>query len=363
MSYTVSQLAEALGFPFVGDGTLDIRALAEPADAGADDLALASNPKYADKLAQGAARAALLWADADWQALGLEAAILPERPRYAMSHLTRMYDLGQGFEAGIHPTAVIDPTADVASDASVGAFSIVAAGAKIGAGSVIGPQCYVGVETVLGPRAFLREQVSIGARVKIGADFMAHPGVRIGGDGFSFVTVEKSNVEAARESLGTKGDIPPQAWHRIHSLGGVEIGDGVEIGANSTVDNGTIRATRVGDRTKVDSLVQIGHNATIGQDCLLCAQSGVAGSAVLGNSVVLGGKAGVSDNITVGDRVVAGAASALLSNVPAGRVMMGSPATQMESHIASYQALRRLPRRLADLERLKKAVFKSGDSD
>ncbi|MEO1706053.1 MAG: UDP-3-O-(3-hydroxymyristoyl)glucosamine N-acyltransferase, partial [Pseudomonadota bacterium] len=186
------------------------------------------------------------------------------------------------------------------------------------------------------------------------------PGAVLGGDGFSFVTPEPSSAEVVRDTLGEQGAAAAQPWARIHSLGGVEIGDDVEIGANATIDRGTIRATRVGAGTKIDSLVQVGHNAQIGAHCLLCAQSGVAGSTTLGDHVVLAGHAGIADNLTVGDRVVIGAASAVLSNVPSGRVMLGYPATQMKANIESYKALRRLPR---DLASLKKAVSKLEGSD
>jgi UDP-3-O-[3-hydroxymyristoyl] glucosamine N-acyltransferase (EC 2.3.1.-) len=129
----------------------------------------------------------------------------------------------------------------------------------------------------------------------------------------------------------------------------VVIGDDVEIGAGSTVDAGTIRATRVGQGTKVDNLVQIGHNVIVGAHCLLCAQAGVAGSTVIGDRVVVGGKAGIADNLKIGDDVVLGGGSVVLSHVPAGRVMMGYPATKMQLHIESYKALRRLPRLLRDI--------------
>jgi UDP-3-O-[3-hydroxymyristoyl] glucosamine N-acyltransferase len=175
--------------------------------------------------------------------------------------------------------------------------------------------------------------------------------VVIGGDGFSFVTAEPSNVEKARETLGEAAMQAPDdpTWHRIHSLGGVVVGDDVEVGANSCIDAGTIRPTRVGNGTKIDSLVQVGHNVIVGAHCLLCAQAGVAGSTAIGDRVVVGGKAGIADNLKVGDDVVLGGGSVVLSNVPAGRVMMGYPATKMQVHIDSYKALRRLPRLLREL--------------
>ena len=363
MGHTVKEIADSIGARAEGDLDLIIARAAEPAHAGPDDLAMASTPKYAEMLAQGHARAAMLWPGADWRALGLQAAILPDRPRYAMSGLTRMLDLGQGFAPGIHPSAVIDPTAILAEGVSIGAMTVIAAGARIGADSVIGPQCFIGMDATLGANAFLREQVSIGARVQIGARFIAQPGVRIGGDGFSFVTPEPSTVENARKTLGDQGDAKPQAWARIHSLGSVTIGDDVEIGMNSTVDCGTIRDTKIGNGTKLDSQIQIGHNVVVGNDTLICAQVGIAGSSVIGNNVVLGGQSGVSDNIFIGDRVILGAATKALSNVPAGRTMLGYPATQMESQMEIYKALRRLPRLLREVANLRKAVSNTSKDD
>lgn len=361
MSYTVQQIADALGAEAAGDTSLTILRAAEPAMAGPDDLALAMSPKYAEDLGQ--ARAAMLWDGADWRAMGLRAAIFVPRPRRAMAGLTAMMDPGQGFAPGIHPSAVIDPAAELGEGVSVGPLAVVSAGARIGAGSVIGPHCFVGVNAVLGRDGFLREMVSIGARVRIGDRFIAQPGARIGSDGFSFVTPEVSAVENARKTMGDTGDARPQAWVRIHSLGGVEIGDDVEVGANTCIDNGTIRATQIGDGCKFDNLVHVGHNVRIGRDCLFAGQTGISGSVDIGNHVVLGGQCGVADNIFIGDGVVAAGGTKILSNVPAGRVMMGYPAVRMDQHTEIYKAQRRLPRLTRDLDALKKAVFKTGGSE
>lgn len=363
MSYRIEDIARAISAEMAGDRGLCVTGAAEPQAAGPDELAVAMTPEYGDRLGQGAARAALLWPGADWRALGLEAAIFVPRPRLAMAGLTALMDPGPGFAPGIHPSAVIGPGAEIGADVSIGPLCVIGPGARIGAGSRIGPQCHIGADAVLGAAALLREQVSLGARVRIGARFIAQPGARIGGDGFSFVTDEPSGVEMARSTLGDQGETAAQSWRRIHSLGAVEIGDDVEIGANSTVDSGTIRPTRIGSGTKLDSLVQVGHNVQIGRDCLLCAQCGVAGSTVIGDHVVLGGQSGVADNVTVGDRVIAAGATVILSNVPEGRVMMGYPAIRMDSFTEMYKALRRLTRFARDVDALKKAVFKPGSSD
>jgi UDP-3-O-[3-hydroxymyristoyl] glucosamine N-acyltransferase len=363
MAYTVKEIAAALGAEAFGDLDLVVTGVAEPASAGADDLALAMSPKYAEGLGQGHARAAMLWSGADWQAMGLVAAIVAPRPRYAMSGLSAMMDKGEGFGTGIHPSAVIHPEAQIGADVSIGPLAVIGAGAQIGAASVIGPQCYVGAGVVLGAGAFLREGVRLGARVRIGARFFAHPGAVVGADGFSFVTPEPSGVEKARASLGNQGSITAQSWARIHSLGSVTLGDDVELGANSCIDRGTVRDTRIGDRVKFDNLVHIGHNVVIGNDCLICGQVGIAGSTQVGNNVVLAGQTGVGDNLFIGDNVITGGATKVMSNVPAGRVMLGYPAVRMDSHIESYKALRRLPRLFRDVAAIQKAVFKSDKSD
>jgi UDP-3-O-[3-hydroxymyristoyl] glucosamine N-acyltransferase len=358
MTHTVEQIAAALGAQAFGATDIVVIRAAEPAMAGPDDLALAMNPKFAETLGQGRARVAMLWEGADWQALGLEAAIVAPRPRYAMAGLTRMLDAGQGFETGIHPTAFVDPEAVLGENVSVGPLAVISKGARIGAGSVIGPQCFIGWNVTIGAEAYLREAVSIGARVTIGARFIAQPGARIGGDGFSFVTAEKSSVESVRKTLGDQGDTAAQDWTRIHSLGSVTIGDDVEIGMGATIDCGTIRDTKIGNGTKLDNQVHLGHNVVIGRNSLICGQVGIAGSATIGDNVVLAGQCGVNDNIFVGDGVIAGGGTKLMSNVPAGRTMLGYPATQMDKQVETYKALRRLPRLLRDVVELKKAVFK-----
>ncbi len=341
MTQTVADIARALGADVLGDGGVVVSGLAEPSMAGPRDLALAMSKRYADALLASAAQAAVVWADADWQALGLQAAIVVPRPRLAMSVLTQMMDkpmVGQG----IHPSAVIDPAA------------------KIGANVTIGPFCVIGADAVIGQDTLLAEHVSIGAGAQIGAQGILHPGVRIGrdvvigdhvilqpnvvvgADGFSFVTAMPSIAETGRRTLGKTPfeAIDDATQHRIHSLGSVVLGDHVEIGANSTVDAGTIRPTRIGNGTKIDNLVQVGHNVIVGEDCLLCAQTAVAGSAVIGDRSILGGKSGVADNITIGSDCLLGGAAIVLGDTPRGQFMMGYPAKPMLAFRAEQRSLR-----------------------
>ncbi len=363
MDYSISEIAAALDARLLGDGSVRVSGAAEPSAAGEADLALALKPEYAEGLKAGRARAAVTWDGADWQALGLEAAIVVPRPRYAMSGVTRLFDPGPEIAPGIHPSAVIDASAEIGKGAAIGPLTVIGRGAVIGPNARIASHVSIGVEARVGADAILLEGVRICHRVTIGDRFLAHPNCVVGGDGFAFVTPEKSNVEEARGTLGASETRRAQSWTRIHSLGGVEIGDDVEIGCGATIDRGTIRATRIGRGTKIDNLVHIGHNCEIGEDCLLCGQTGLAGSVRVGNRVVLGGKVGVSDNIFIGDDVVAGGASKIFTNVPAGRAILGHPAIRMDAQIEATKNIRRLPRLFRDVKALQKAVSKADETD
>lgn len=361
--FTLSQIARTLGQPVLGDGTVVFVRASEPGIAGPDELALAMSPAYADALHSGRARVAILWEGADWRGFGLEGAILVPRARLAMAGITSALDPGPHIAAGIHPSAVVDPSA------------------AIGAGAAIGPLVVIGPRTRIGNRARIGAHVSIAEGAEIGDDVLLHAGARVGplvrlghrvtmqsgavvgGDGFSFVTPEESGIERVRRTLGDRGDVTEQSYVRIHSLGSVRIGDDVEIGANSTIDRGTISDTVVGRGTKIDNLVMIGHNNRIGEDCLFCSQVGVAGGTTIGDRVVLAGKVGVNDNITIGSDVVAGGGSNIYTRVRDGEVVMGSPAVKMDVNMAMYRALRRLPRALEQLAKLREIVGKRGQEN
>ena len=363
MIQTVEEIAVALEADAFGDVEISVKGAAEPSEAAPDDLALAMNPKYASALAEGCARAAIVWSDADWHALGLEAAIKVKHPRMAMAGLTSLLDEGPEIALGIHPSAVVDPSAEVGKGAAIGPLVVIGPRVRIGENARIAAHVSIAEDVALGPDALIHAGVRIGARTKIGRRFICQPGAVVGGDGFSFVAGESDRVEQVRRSLGTDGGAMASGWTRIHSLGSVEIGDDVEIGANTAVDAGTVRATRIGNRTKIDNLVQIAHNAQIGEDVLICGHAGVAGSSSVGNRVIMGGKSGITDNVAVGDDVVVGGGAIVLSRVPAGRVLLGYPAMKMDQYIAASRNWRRLPRILKDVEALKKAVSLGGKGD
>ena len=366
MTITMAELAQDLGATLWGDGAVRVTGAAEPAEAGAvvngaARVAMAMAPKYAESLAPGAA--ALIAEGMDPAALELTSAVIVPRPRLAMAGLTRALDRAADIAPGVHPSAVIDPGAILGADAAVGPFVVIGPGVRIGARARIAAHVSIGANSVIGDDALIHAGARIAHGVTAGDRLIVQPNAVIGSDGFSFVTPETSGVEEIRKTLGTRGDLREQHWVRIHSLGGVNLGDDVEIGANATIDRGTIRATSVGSGSKLDNMVHIGHNVIVGRDCLLCGQVGIAGSSRIGDRVVLAGQCGVSDNIFVGDDVIAGGASKIFTNVPAGRVILGSPATKMETQVEIKKAQRRLPRMAAQLAELQKTVTRLMQKD
>ena len=359
---SIAELAEALGAEAFGDGTLTVAGAAEPARAAPDEIALAMQPGFAADLAKGRARAAILWPGADWRALGLEAAIVAPRARYLLAGVTRVFDRPPELAPGVHPSAVIDPSAEIGAGAAIGPFVVIGARVRIGAGARILSHVSIAEDAVIGRDALILNGVRIGARVRIGDRFIAQPGAVIGADGFSFVTPTPGVVEEARATGAITAE-EQDAYVRINSLGSVVIGDDVEVGANSCIDRGTVADTTIGDGTKIDNQVQIGHNVKIGRTCLVCGQAGIGGSTVIGDRVVLAGRAAIADHIRIGSNVVITGNTGVASHVADNRIMVGYPAVRLDQHVEMYKALRRLPRLLARLEAGQKAVSNPDASD
>jgi UDP-3-O-[3-hydroxymyristoyl] glucosamine N-acyltransferase len=357
----ISELARALGAEAVGEVDLVVRGPAEPAAAGTDQIALAMMPSFAGDLARGQARAAILWQGADWQALGLQAAIFAPRARYVLAGVTRVFEPVLALAPGVHPLAVVDPTAELGPDCAVGPFVVIGPRARIGAGARILSHVSIGADAVIGRDALLHAGARIGDRVRIGDRFIAQPGAVVGADGFSYVTPTPGHVEEARASGVVSRE--QDAYVRINSLGAVVLGDDVEIGANSCIDRGTIADTTIGNGTKIDNLVQIGHNVKVGHTCLICGHAGIGGSTVIGDRVVIGGRAAIADHLRIGSDVVITGNSGVASHVASNRIMMGYPAVRMDQNVEMYKALRRLPRVLARLEGAQKPVPNPDASD
>ncbi len=363
MKISVRELAEALGAEAVGDLDLQVTGPAEPAAATAEHLALAMQPAYAEALGEGSARVAILWDGADWQALGLEAAIFVPRPRYALAGVNGIFGLAPEVDSGIHPTAVIAEDAEIGEGVAIGPFVVIGRGAKIGPNARILSHSSIAEGAIIGANALLYNGVRIGARVVIGDDFICHSNAAIGNDGFSFVSPEPGVVEEARAEMQVREGHRDTEYVRINSLGTVVIGDRVEIGAGATLDRGTIADTVIGDGTKLDNMVHIGHNVRVGRNCLLCGQVGIAGSSTIGDGSVLAGQVGVADHVTVGENVVAAGQTGITSNIPSNRMVMGNPAVKMDTQVDMYKALRRLPRLAKRVEVLEARLSKSDTDD
>lgn len=239
--------------------------------------------------------------------------------------------------AGIHPAAVVDGTAVVPPDASIGACAVVEAHVKLGAGVVIGANCYVGPHAVIGDGTVLHPGVKVLTGVEIGKRVIIHPGAVLGADGFKF------------ELIGGRIQKVPQ-------LGTVIVEDDVEIGANTTIDRASLAETRIGTRTKIDNQVQIAHNVTIGSDCLIVSQVGIAGSTKVGRGCVFGGQVGVADNIKITDGVRMGARSAISQSIDKPGDYLGAPALPSKQGVRVLLTLNRLPDLVKDVRELRSQV-------
>ncbi len=356
MSFTIAEIARATGLTAVGDTSLRVARPAEPKFAGASDLALAMSVEYEEALPGSPARAAILRDGADWQALGLAAALFAPRARIGLAALSEVFEQPPDLEAGIHSSAVIHPTARIGKDAWIGPFSAIGAGARIGAHARIMAHVTIGRDVILGQRALLHPGVRIGARVRIGDSFIAQPNACIGADGFSYVTPEPGAVESAKATGRVEDDATNVSLRRINSLAAVDIGDDVEVGAGSTIDRGTLSDTTIGSGTKIDNQVQIGHNVRIGRTCLICGQAGIAGSTELGDRVVMGGKSGVGDHLKIGSDTVIAGGSLVGTNVAPQSVMIGIPALPRDTFNSQILALRRLPRLIQQIRDLRQKL-------
>ncbi|QDL92921.1 UDP-3-O-(3-hydroxymyristoyl)glucosamine N-acyltransferase [Paroceanicella profunda] len=360
MSMTIADLATALGAEAVGDLSLTVVRPAAPGEAGVDDLALAMEPSYEEAARDTPARAALLWPGADWEALGFSAALFAPRSRYVMAGVTRAFDQPLHLAPGIHPMTDIHPEAEIGPGASIGAFVTIGPGTRIGAGARIFPHACVAENVTIGEGALIQSGARIMRGTRIGDRFICQPNAVIGGDGFSFVTPQAGAVEEAKTTGkltadGSRHDI----YTRIQSLGAVLLGDDVEVGANACIDRGTVADTRVGDGSKIDNLVQIGHNVVIGRGCMICGNVGIAGSTRIGDRVVLGGGVGVADHVTIGSDVIVAGGSLVAGSIGPNQVMMGIPAMPREIGIQSMVLQRKLPELFRRVRELQKRVSKS----
>jgi UDP-3-O-[3-hydroxymyristoyl] glucosamine N-acyltransferase len=304
---TASELAHLLGKTCEGDGARELTGAAPLESASETQLSFVANAKFAAEARASRAGCLIALPDAD---AGSAAVIRDAAPRRLFAHaLTVLYP--DRIVPGIHPTAVIGE------------------GSQIGEGSSIGPGCVIGRDVVIGERGRLHANVTIYDRVRIGKRAILHSGCVIGADGFGFALDENKR------------------YVKFPQVGEVEIGDDVEIGANSCIDRAALGVTRIGDGTKLDNMVHIGHNCDIGRHVVIAAQTGLSGGVTVGDHAVIGGQVGIGDKARIESGAVLGSGCGVLPSkiVRAGHPVWGTPARPLKQYLAQLATLARLAKK------------------
>jgi UDP-3-O-[3-hydroxymyristoyl] glucosamine N-acyltransferase len=290
--------------------------------AGQDDVSFLDNRRYADLLSATKAGAVIVHPDFAEQVPAGCAAIVTNEPYVAWARVSALFHPFPVAAAGVHPSAIVDPSAVIDAGAEIGPGAVIGARAEIGAGSIVGPLAVIGVGVVIGKHCRIHAHVTVSHAV-IGDRVILFPGARIGQDGFGF-------------AIGATGFTP------VPQLGRVVIGDGAEIGANACIDRGSAQDTVIGPGVHVDNLVQLAHNVTVGAGSVIVAQVGISGSTAIGRHVMIAGQAGLVGHLTVGDGAQIGAQSGVMNDVPAGAKFFGYPAQSAKAYFRELAQLRKL---------------------
>ena len=319
----LSELAGRVSARFAPEaGDIEISHVASLADANPGDISFFGNPKYINALRKTRATAVFL-PDSFTEEIPAHG-LFVSNPAAAFAEILPLFTPQPIVrEPGIHHTAIISPDAEIGEACSIGAHVVIEAGVKINARCVIEAQCFIGQQSILGEDCHLHPHVAVRERCRIGDRVILHCGVVVGADGFGY-------------------EFRDGEQQKIPQTGTVQIDDDVEIGANSAIDRARFGRTWIQRGTKIDNLVQIGHNVTIGEHCILCAQVGISGSTRIGNHVTLAGKVGLSGHIEIGDQVMIGAMSGLAKNVPSNTIMFGAPAQPIREYKENYALLKNI---------------------
>ncbi|HMF13813.1 MAG TPA: UDP-3-O-(3-hydroxymyristoyl)glucosamine N-acyltransferase [Gemmataceae bacterium] len=335
MTATIGQLAELVQGRVVGDPALEITAALPLGEAGPGHVTFLESAKHASQLHSCPASAAVV--PESFCANGLTVIQVPDPLAAFVTIVRHLKARPDRPPYGIDPGARIEPTARIGDDPSIRSFASVGEGAVIGArcrihsGAVVGRHCRLGDDVTVYANAVLYDDTIVGNRVVI------HANAVIGADGFGYRFQDGRHV-------------------KVPQLGHVEIGDDVEIGACTTIDRGTFQATRIGEGTKIDNLVQIAHNCQIGRHNLLVSQMGIAGSSSTGDYVVIAGQVGIRDHVRVGHRAVIGAMAGVASDVGDGERMLGAPARPEREQKRILMSLDKLPEMRRDLRKIKQRL-------
>lgn len=332
MARTAADIAKHLAGEVLGDATVAIQGFAPADSARAGDLTFAENEAYFARAEQSAASAILVSGEFTSATKTL---IRVKNARVAFAKVLPLFFPEPAFPGGIHSTAQVAGSATVDPSAHVGPFCVVGERVRIGprvvleGGNHVGADCVLDEEARLFPRVVLYPRTQVGPRVRI------HAGTVVGSDGFGYVFDQGRHL-------------------KVPQIGNVIIEEDVEIGANVTIDRAALGSTVIGRGTKIDNLVQVGHNVVLGEHCILCGQVGIAGSSKVGRYVTMAGQAGLAGHITIGDKATIGAQSGVMHDVPAGQTWLGAPAQpdrQMKRVMIALQRLPELIRRVGELEK------------
>lgn len=336
MEITVSELAALVGGQLASgaDGSLKISGIASLADAIPGEATFFANPKYLAQLRASKATAVVVPVGFDEEVPAV--CIRCENPTAAFTKAVEKFAPPPvRFAPGVHPSAAVASGVQLGEGVSVQPFAVIEEGASIGAGTVVGAHAYVGHSAQIGAGCVIHANVTVGFRCKVGDRVILHSGVVIGSDGFGFEFQGGRHV-------------------KIPQVGIVQLDDDVEIGANTTVDRARFGRTWIGAGTKIDNLVQIGHNVVIGKHCIICGLAGISGSTKLGDYVTIAGQVGTVGHIEIGNRVIVGAQAGVTKNLEEGQTYIGSPAIparEFKEQLAHIFGLHKLRARVTKLEK------------
>jgi UDP-3-O-[3-hydroxymyristoyl] glucosamine N-acyltransferase len=331
----LGELATRLGAELRGNPQLEVTGVRGIEEAGPSEITFVANPRYSG-LAKTTQAAAVL-VEPEFPEIPT-ATLRIKNPYYAFSRALAMFYQPPAYLSGIHPTAVIDPTAEIGEGAHIGAYAVVGADVKLGPHATLLPHVVLYPGVRVGSHFFAHAHAVVREGCILGDHVTLENGVVIGADGFGF----------AKNDLGQ--------WEKIPQSGPVRLGDRVDVQANACIDRATIGATEIGAGTKVDNLVQVGHGSRVGEDTLLCAQAGLAGSSVVGSRAILAGQTGVAGHCELGDGVILTAQSGVSHDVPAGKMISGSPAFDNRLWLRAVTVFQRLPELLKRIDRLEKKL-------
>lgn len=323
--YTILEINEVLNGIIIGDKTLQLESPEQLERATANQISFIGHKKYEKLWLTSNAGAAIVNEDISIEPGHGRAFIKVRNADFAMSQVLELFaPAPPQFEHEIHPNATIHPSAKIGLGCKIGSGCYVGPNAKIGANVTLYANVVVLDESTIGDNSVLWPGAVVRERCEIGNDCILHPNSTIGADGFGFIPCSKRGLV------------------KIPQIGTVVLGNGVEIGAGSSVDRGKFSAAVLGDGCKIDNLVQIGHNSRLGKFCIMAGNSGLAGSVTLGDGVIIGGSASIKDHITIGDGAIIGAGSGVAADVLAGKVVLGYPAVEARSALKQWAILKRL---------------------